>query len=140
MHPKVSVRDELETALPSAKTERRDLAAVALARRLSDDIDEADLVSVEFQILIADLIRECHVPAELVKRLQRMAARIEQTAVLTALAPKLSAALAALNMTPAARTAALTKGAEAGDRDPAAAPADDLDRIRRDRERRRAAW
>jgi hypothetical protein len=135
MHPSVSIRQAIEDALPSVPTTPRDLATAALARRIADDIDQAELVHVEAQSIIDDLAAD-GVDAATIRRLTRVMARIERTAVLASLGPRLLSVLIELGMTPASR-AALVKGRPAGDDDERREPVNDLDRIRQQRAARR---
>lgn len=116
----------LTTALRSVKHDGRDAATVALARRLAHDIDEADLVHADVRAALDEL---AHLDPQLYERLFKLAVRIESTAVLTALAPKLTAVLAELGMTPRAR-AAVAGGGGTGDK-----PVNKVDEL----QRRRAA-
>lgn len=90
----------------------RDAAAVALARRYASDIDEAAVLSVA-----ADkLLRECRAWLEpaTYDRLAAQVARIEETAVLALLGPKLVQVLAELGLTPRARADSTRKGGAVG--------------------------
>lgn len=101
-----TARFALEVALNERDHGKLDAAAVALARRYASDIDEAQVLSVA-----ADkLLRECRAWLEppTYDRLVAQMARIEETAVLGLLGPKLLAVLVELGLTPQARAA--TKG------------------------------
>src|ERR1044072_1646620 len=136
MHPSVSIRQAIEDALPSVPTTPRDLATAALARRIADDIDEAGRGHGEAQSIIAALAA-AGVDAPTIRRLTRVMARIERTAVLASLGPRLLSVLIELGMTPASRAGLVGRARRAGDGDERRDPVNDLDRIRQQRAARR---
>ena len=115
-------------ALRELATTPPDAAAVALARRYARDIDQAQLLTAQTTKALRDLAA---LDVDLHDRLLTLATRIEATAVLALLGPKLLAVLTELGMTPRARAAVLG-GKEA--------PGDGGSRSKLDehRERRRA--
>ena len=130
-----TMRDAVEDALREAdlrtpQASGRDAAAVALARRYASDIDEAAVLSAA-----ADkLQRECRAWLEppTYDRLVAQLGRIEETAVLALLGPKLVQVLAELGLTPRAR--ADTTGKGGGGRN--APPRNDLAKWRAERSAR----
>jgi hypothetical protein len=98
----------LEKALEHAGTGDRDAATVALARRYARDLDDASVVSTQ----AAKLLRELEGVLDDVQydRVAALAARVEETAVLALLGPKLQVTLSELGMTPRARTEIAGKG------------------------------
>lgn len=108
VEPVGSLSDALESAmaaLPAATPV--DAAARALARRYACDIDEAPTIALEAQRVLEGLTRHRQgaVDPVLLDRLARLFTRIEQTAVLGVLGPKLNQILTDLEMTPKARRA-----------------------------------
>lgn len=120
----------LEAALAALPLLGQDGAAVALARRYADDMDEAAVVSTGAARLLeeaGDLL-----PEAAYERLRALAARVEQTTVLATLGPKYLAVLAELGMSPRARADVTRKGGVPGD-----PPADNpLARYRAERNKR----
>lgn len=103
-----TVRFALELSLKETNPGKLDSAAVALARRYASDIDEAAVLSVA-----ADkLLRECRAWLEpaTYDRLAAQVARIEETAVLALLGPKLVQVLTELGLTPRARADTTARG------------------------------
>jgi hypothetical protein len=86
----------------------RDAAAEALARRYAHDIDEAAVVSTQAAKVLRELAGQ--LDHELYSRIAALFDRIESTAVLAQLGPKLLAVLAELGMTPRARADTTRKG------------------------------
>lgn len=101
--PTVNALAELDATM------RRDAAAVALAKRYARDIDEAQVISTTAGKVLRELGRE-GIPAELYDRVSAIFDRIEATAVLALLGPKLLVVLAELGMTPKARADVTHKG------------------------------
>lgn len=124
----------LTKALRALDQQPRDVATVALARRLAHDIDEAELVHADVQRAL-DELAATDVEPELYQRFVKLAIRIESTAVLTNLAPKLTAVLVELGMTPRARSA-VTGG---GDPDARRSKLDELEQRRAERARQHPA-
>lgn len=125
-----TVRWALEAALRETRTAAADAAAVALARRYADDLDEAAVVSVAAGRWLREV--EGWMDPQLYERVRALLDRVEQTAVLALLGPKLAAVLAELGMTPRARADVTRKGGVPGD-----PPTDNpLARYRAERERR----
>lgn len=119
----------METALAELDAGKLDAAGVALARRYASDIDEASVLSVA-----ADkLMRECRAWLETATydRLVAQVARIEETAVLALLGPKLVQVLAELGLTPRARADSTRKGGAASE-----PPRNDLANWRAERNKR----
>lgn len=110
-----------------------DKAAVELALAYAHHIDDAELVTVSITKALREL---AEVDMELHDKFLSLATRIEQTTVLTALGPKLLAALESLGASPRAR-AALVKGGTRGGS--TASPLDELRRKRAARQRDPAA-
>lgn len=98
----------LELSLAEAAPGRLDGATVALARRYARDLDDAAVVSVQAAKLIDELAGLLE-PAQ-VDRLRALAARIEETAVLGLLGPKLQVTLGELGLSPRSRTEMTGKG------------------------------
>jgi hypothetical protein len=86
----------------------RDRAAEALARRYARDIDDAQVISTQAAKVLRELSR--HVDVDLYEKVSSLFDRIESTAVLGQLGPKLLAVLAELGMTPRARADTTRKG------------------------------
>lgn len=128
-----SVRAALERALSALSVAELDSGTVALARRLAHDVDEAELVHLEVREALEALPPTVTATAR--RALERLAARVEATAVLAQLSPRLLDCLTALGLTPAAR-AAIQRGRSAGEHDPAGRPANPADEVREQRERR----
>lgn len=123
------MRFAVEKALAALKAVDLDAAGVALARRYASDIDEAAVLSTA-----ADkLARECRAWLEpaTYDRLVAQLGRIEETAVLALLGPKLVQVLAELGLTPRARADTVAKGGGAG-----APPRNDLAEWRAERNQR----
>lgn len=102
----------LERALKELDAPPEDEAAVQLARRYAADLDEAEVLSVA----AAKLLREVEgvLDEAQLDRLYALAARIERTAVLALLGPKLVQVLAELNLTTRARADVTGKGGGGG--------------------------
>lgn len=99
----------LELALCNAEPTNRDAATVALARRYAADLDNAEVVSLAAARLVLDLER-VGVESALVDRARALAARVEQTAVLGLIGPKLQVTLSELGLSPRARAEITGKG------------------------------
>jgi len=130
-----STRAALERALAQLSISELDAGAVALARRLAHDVDEARLVHADVREALDQLPPGVGVTAR--RALERLAVRVESTAVLASLAPRLLDCLTALGLTPAAR-AAIQRGRSAGEHDPAGPAGNPADEVRRRREQRGA--
>jgi hypothetical protein len=108
----------LETALgelPEDTVQKRDRAAEALARRYARDIDDAQVISSVAAKVLRALARE-NVDIEVYDRVAALFDRIESTAVLALLGPKLLVVLTELGMTPKSRADVTHKGGKRGDR------------------------
>lgn len=105
----------LEKALRGVQTRPEDAAAVELARRYAADLDEAAVVAATLAKTLRELLS---VSPDLHDRLLTLAVRIEDTAVLASLGPKLLAALEQLGMTPRARAAVAGRGGDPRDGSP----------------------
>lgn len=108
----------LESALaqlPAESVQPRDRAAEALARRYARDIDDAHVISTTAAKVLRVLARE-NVDIEVYDRVAAIFDRIEQTAVLALLGPKLLLVLTELGMTPKSRADVTHKGGARGDR------------------------
>jgi uroporphyrinogen-III synthase len=93
---------EAEAVMP------RDVAAEELARRYAHDIDDAAVVSTQAAKALRELAGQ--IDHELYSRVAALFDRIESTAVLATLGPKLLAVLVELGMTPRARADTTRKG------------------------------
>ncbi len=93
-----SITRALQAALRASQHSGGDAAAVALAARYAALLDRAEELAAE----AADLRPETDDQA---KRLATLAAKVDALTVASDLGPKLLAALAALRLTPAARSA-----------------------------------
>lgn len=128
-----TVRWALERALAARPPAAEDAATAALARRYADDLDEAAVVSAAAGRWLREV--EGWMDPALYERVRAMLDRVEQTAVLGLLGPKLLAALAELGMTPRARADVVRRGGAGGD-----PPKDDpLAKFRRERAARLGA-
>lgn len=108
----------LESALgklPADQVQDRDRAAEALARRYARDIDDAQVISTTAAKVLRALARE-NVDIEVYDRVSAIFDRIEQTAVLALLGPKLLLVLTELGMTPKSRADVTHKGGARGGR------------------------
>lgn len=108
-----TIRWALEQALGNLSDHPLDKAAVALARRYASDIDEAAVLAVPADKLARELRPFLSNPQY--DRLIAQLGRIEETAVLALLGPKLVTVLAELGMTPRARADATGKGGASND-------------------------
>lgn len=102
----------LQQALEKGGWTDRDAATVALARRYARDIDDATAVSVQAGKLLRELEPLLDGPAY--DRVAALASRVEETAVLGLLGPKLQVTLSELGMTPRARADITGKGVGSG--------------------------
>lgn len=111
-----SITRALTAALREAKLGKQDTAAVALAKRLAMLIDRAEQVAEDLDAVRVDPDDET-----MIELIRRVRAKVDAQAVASDLGPKLLAVLAALGLTPAARSA-VAKGGGTGEsrRDPAA--------------------
>lgn len=91
-------------------TTKADAGAVRLAKRYARDLDDAAVISATLTKALRDLLA---LNPDLHDRFLTLATRIEETAVLASIGPKLLAALESLGATPAAR-ARLTGGGAPG--------------------------
>jgi hypothetical protein len=102
----------VETALVKLRADKavmpRDAGTEALARRYAYDIDEAAVVSTAAAKILRELAGQ--LDHKLYSRIAAVFDRIESTAVLATLGPKLLAVLAELGMTPRARADTTRKG------------------------------
>lgn len=105
----------VESALAKLRADEavmaRDVGTEALARRYAYDIDEAAVISTQAAKVLRELAGT--VDHELYSRIAALFDRIESTAVLATLGPKLLAVLAELGMTPRARADTTRKGGAA---------------------------
>jgi len=101
----------VEQTLAALQPDTVDAAAVRLAQRYARDIDEASLITASLEPVLRELMA---LDPKLHDRLLPLAVRIERTAVLASLGPKLLAALEQLGATPAARARVKTGGGDAG--------------------------
>lgn len=124
-----TIRWALDSALAKLDQNPLDAAAVALARRYASDIDEAAALSTAGAALCREL--KPYLDDRQHDRLVAQFARIEETAVLGLLGPKLVQVLAELGMTARARADVTGKGGEK--REP---PRNDLARFRAERNAR----
>jgi hypothetical protein len=107
----------LETALgdlPEDTVQKRDRAAEALARRYARDIDDAQVISSVAAKVLRVLARE-NVDIEVYDRVAALFDRIESTAALALLGPKLLVVLTELGMTPKSRADVTHKGGARND-------------------------
>lgn len=101
----------VEETLAALEPGQVDTAAVRLAQRYARDIDEASLITADLEPVLRDVMA---LDPALHDRLLKLAVRIERTAVLASLGPKLLAALEQLGATPAARARVKGGGGNAG--------------------------
>jgi hypothetical protein len=129
---RAAVEDALAAA--SMSTAKLDGAAVALARRYASDIDEARVLSVAADKLMRET-RAWLEPATY-DRLVAQMARIEETAVLATLGPKLQSVLHDLGLTPRSR---VERDGKEGNGGSAGTPRNDLAAWRTKRDQRQHA-
>jgi len=101
-------------AMPVDTMSQRDRAATALARRFARDIDDAAVISTAADSVLRALARE-NVDFKLYDRVAALLGRIEATAVLGQLGPKLLVTLTELGMTPKSRADVTHKGGARND-------------------------
>lgn len=130
----MTIGKALSTSLKAVQLRPEDQAARALAERYARDLDEAAVVSANLTKAMRDLLA---IDPALHDRFLTLATRIEGTAVLAAIGPKLLAALEQLGMTPAARAAVTGKTGVGGGKSDGASRSK-LDELRTRRERRGA--
>jgi len=107
------VRPAVEKMLAALQPDQVDAAVVRLAQRYAHDIDEAHLIAASLEPVLREIMA---LDPKIHDRLLPLAVRIERTAVLASLGPKLLAALEQLGATPAAR--ARQKSGGGGDAGP----------------------
>jgi len=101
-------------SLPAGSAQQRDRAAEALARRFARDIDDAAVISTAADSVLRALARE-NIDFKLYDRVAAIFGRIEATAVLGLLGPKLLLTLTELGMTPKSRADVTHKGGARND-------------------------